>query len=217
MEKTFFYARVSSRDQNLSRQIASFKERGADEENIYADKASGKNLDRQQYQFMKKAMRPGDTLVIASLDRLGRNKSDILNELRDFKEKKIRVMILDIPTSMIEAPEGSEAIFDMVSNILIEVLATFAEKERADIRQRQREGIDAMRRDENGRRISSRSGRSYGRQTLVLPKNWNEVISAWQNGEITAVQAMEKMHMKKASFYKQVKIRNIVKNEQKEA
>ncbi len=141
--KTYYYARVSSASQNLDRQIEAFKNDGANERDIITEKKSGKDMDREQYQMMKNyLLRPGDTLVIMSLDRLGRNKQAIKDELDYYKKNDIRVRILDLPTSNFKPAEGQEWILDMVNNILIEVLASQAEQERLTIRKRQREGIE---------------------------------------------------------------------------
>ncbi|WP_035786888.1 recombinase family protein [Butyrivibrio sp. XPD2002] len=140
--KTYYYARVSSTSQNLSRQIEAFKQDGADEHDIITEKKSGKDLDRPEYQAMKYHMlREGDTLVVMSLDRLGRNKNDIKGELEYYRSHNIRVRILDIPTTNFKPAEGQEWILDMVNNILVEVLASQAEQERLTIRKRQAEGI----------------------------------------------------------------------------
>lgn len=143
MNRTFYYARVSSCEQNLDRQLEAFAKLGADEREIVTDKESGRNLDRPGYQALKTTMlRPGDTLVVKSLDRLSRNKADIKTELQFFKENSIRLKVIDLPTTMMELPKGQEWVFEMVNNILIEVLGTIAEQERETIRRRQREGID---------------------------------------------------------------------------
>ena len=142
--RTYYYARVSSKEQNLDRQIAAFKALGAADREIITDKESGKDLERVGYQALKNALlRRGDTLVVKSLDRLSRNKADIPNELRYFKENGIRLKVIDLPTTMMDLPEGQEWVFDMVNNILIEVLGTIAEQERETIRKRQAEGIEA--------------------------------------------------------------------------
>lgn len=127
MGRIFGYARVSSREQNLDRQIQALK-KYVDAEHILTDKESGKNLNRPSYQALKGALglRNGDTLVITSLDRLSRNKADIKQELQWFKEQNIRLKILDLPTSMVEVNKGQEWILDMIQNILIEVLASIA-------------------------------------------------------------------------------------------
>ena len=193
--RTYYYARVSSKEQNLDRQIAAFKALGAQEREIIADKESGKDVDRSGYQALKNAiLRRGDTLVIKSLDRLSRNKTDIKNELQYFKDNGIRLKVIDLPTTMMELPEGQEWVFDMVNNILIEVLGTIAEQERANIRQRQAEGIEA----------AKANGKKLGRPALTFPANWNEVYTSWQAGEITAKTAMEQTGTKRTSFYKLV-------------
>lgn len=195
--RTYYYARVSSKDQNLDRQISAFTALGATERDIITDKESGKDLDRTGYQALKNAiLRSGDTLVVKSLDRLSRNKTDIHNELRYFKENGIRVKVIDLPTTMMDLPEGQEWVFEMVNNILIEVLGTIAEQERATIKQRQAEGIAA----------AKEKGKKLGRPALTFPANWNEVYASWKAGEITAKTAMEQTGTKRTSFYKLVGI-----------
>lgn len=191
--RTYYYARVSSKEQNLDRQIAAFKALGAQEREIITDKESGKNLERTGYQALKNAiLRPGDTLVVKSLDRLSRNKRDIKNELQYFKDNRIRLKIIELPTTMMDLPEGQEWVFEMVNNILIEVLGTIAEQERETTRQRQAEGIAA----------AKAKGVKLGRPSLTFPANWDEVYSAWKAGEITAKEAMERTGTKRTSFYK---------------
>ena len=193
--RTYYYARVSSKDQNLDRQISAFKALGATERDIITDKESGKDLDRAGYQALKNTiLRSGDTLVVKSLDRLSRNKTDIHNELRYFKENGIRVKVIDLPTTMMDLPEGQEWVFEMVNNILIEVLGTIAEQERATIKSRQAEGIKA----------AKEKGTKLGRPALTFPDNWNEVYASWKAGEITAKVAMERTNTKRTSFYKLV-------------
>lgn len=144
--RTYYYARVSTKEQNLDRQLNAFRQFGATDRDIVTDKESGKSLDRSGYQALKTTiLRQGDTLVIKSLDRLSRNKGDIRAELQYFKEHGIRVKIIDLPTTMTDFPVGQEWVLEMVNNILIEVLGTIAEQERTTIRQRQREGIESAR------------------------------------------------------------------------
>jgi DNA invertase Pin-like site-specific DNA recombinase len=196
--RTYYYARVSSREQNLDRQIAVFKALGAADREIITDKESGKNLERAGYQALKNAMlRQGDTLVIKSLDRLSRNKcdiKDIKNELQFFKDNGIRLKVIDLPTTMTELPAGQEWVFEMVNNILIEVLGTIAEQERETIRRRQTEGIET----------AKAKGKKLGRPALTFPPNWNEVYISWKAGKITAKVAMERTGTKRTSFYKLV-------------
>ena len=193
MHKTFYYARVSTREQNLDRQLEAFHQLGADERNIITDKESGKNLDRPGYQALKTTLlRPGDTLVVKSLDRLSRSKTDIKNELQWFRDNGIRLKVIDLPTTMMNLPAGQEWVFEMVNNILIEVLGTIAEQERITIRQRQREGINA----------AKAKGKHLGRPPVKMPDNWDVVIAQWQAGTITAREAMRRTGLHKTSFYR---------------
>ena len=194
--RIYYYARVSTKEQNLDRQLAAFKALGASERDIITDKESGKNLDRAGYQALKTTMlRTGDTLVVKSLDRLSRNKGDIKAELQYFKEHGIRVKIIDLPTTMTDFPTGQEWVLEMINNILIEVLGTIAEQERATIKQRQREGIESAR----------SKGKHLGRPPLQKPENWKEAYTFWQNGGITAKEAMQRTGLKRSSFYRLVK------------
>ena len=198
--KIFYYARVSSKEQNLDRQIEAFKNLGADEREIICDKESGKNLERTGYQALKNAiLRSGDTLIVKSLDRLSRNKTDIKNELQYFKDNNIRLKVIDLPTTMIDLPDGQEWVFDMVNNILIEVLGTIAEQERYTIRKRQREGIDT----------AKAKGKHMGRPKLVLSDNWTDIVADWKNKKITARRAVQELGISKSAFYKLVKKINV--------
>lgn len=191
--RTYYYARVSSREQNLDRQLAAFTAMGAQERDIITDKESGKDLNRSGYTALKTALlRRGDTLVVKSLDRLSRSKTDIKNELQYFKDNGIRLKVLDLPTTLMEYPPGEEWVFDMVNNILIEVLGAIAEQERVTIHQRQAEGIAA----------AKAKGKHLGRPKAIKPDNWNEVITRWKSGEITAVEAMRLTGVKRSTFYK---------------
>lgn len=191
--KTFYYARVSSREQNLDRQLEAFRKLGAEEREIICDKESGKDLERAGYQALKHTMlRSGDTLVIKSLDRLSRNKTDIKNELQYFKDNNIRLKVIDLPTTMMDLPKGQEWVFEMVNNILIEVLGTIAEQERETIRKRQREGIDA----------AKAKGKHLGRPSAIKPDNYDEVLTRWRSKEITARYAMKLLGVSKSVFYR---------------
>lgn len=186
------YARVSSTGQNLDRQINALKKH-VPAENIVTDKISGKNLARPGYQALKGplGLRQGDTLVICSLDRLSRSKADIKAELIWFKENGIRLMVLDLPTTMMALPEEQNWIQEMVNNVMVEVLSSMAEQERLVIRQRQREGIDA----------AKKAGKHLGRPRIQKPENWEEVYKKWRDGEVTARQAMVMCGIKKGTFY----------------
>lgn len=194
--RIYYYARVSSKEQNLARQIEAFKNLGATDREIICDKESGKNFERTGYQALKTTMlRSGDTLIVKSLDRLSRNKADIKNELQYFKDNNIRLKVIDLPTTMMDLPKGQEWVFEMVNNILIEVLGTIAEQERQTIRMRQLEGLEAAR----------KANKHLGRKATEKPENWKDVFSLWDNKKITARQAMKMLGVSKNVFYKWVK------------
>lgn len=196
MEKKYGYARVSTKEQNLDRQIAALREHIEDERDIITDKESGKSMDRPGYLYLReRLLREGDTLIVKSLDRLGRNKEAVKAELEYYKARHIRVQVLDLPTTMIDLPEEQAWIGDMVNNILIEVYASIAEQERMTIRQRQAEGIAA----------AKAQGRNLGRRAVEPPEGFDDVVRRWQLGEITAAEAMRQTGVKKTTFYKLVK------------
>ena len=194
--RVYYYARVSSGEQNLDRQLEAFTELGAEDKYIISDKASGKDIERQNYQMLRnELLRQGDTLVIKSLDRLSRRKSDIRKELEYYKNIGVRVKVLDLPTTMIDV-DGQEWIIEMVNNIIIEVLSSIAEQERKTTRKRQREGIDA----------AHKKGKYLGRPKATFPDTWQENYDIWRSGQITATEAMNRMGLKRNTFYKLVKI-----------
>lgn len=197
MKKSYGYARVSTKEQHTDRQIDALKQCGIEERDIIVDKISGKSLDRPGYQSLKSPLlRSGDTLVVKSLDRLSRSKSDIKQELEAFKKLGIRVKIIDLPTTMIDLPGDQGWVVDMVNNILIEVLSSIAEQERLTIRQRrQREGIAA----------AKAQGKPLGRPPAAFPTEWEIVYHRWKEQTITAKSAMEKLNLKRTTFYKLVK------------
>ena len=193
--RIFGYARVSSKTQNLDRQIEELK-KYVEPEYIVTDKASGKDLERPGYMALKGVlgMREGDTLVVHSLDRLSRSKADIKKELEWFRSQQIRLMVLDLPTTLVQISEGQEWILDMVNNILIEVISSIAEQERVKIQQRQKEGIQA----------AHKKGKHLGRPSIQYPDNWNTYYPLWKDKKILSKTAMEQMGLKKSSFYKLV-------------
>lgn len=191
--RVYGYARVSTREQNEDRQIEALKVFGVPEQNIIIDKASGKDTEREGYQYLKRQiLRSGDTLVIKELDRLSRNKTDIKRELEEFKEMGIRVKILDIPTTLTEFPPEQEWILDMINSILIEVLGSIAENERNKIRSRQREGIEA----------AKKKNVRFGRPAVEKPDNWDSVITKVRSGEIKAVEAIQELGISRSSYYR---------------
>ena len=197
-KQIFGYARVSTKEQNLDRQIEELKKYVENERNIIIDKASGKNFERDGYKSLKTFAREGDEIYIKSLDRLGRNKDQIKDELKEFKDRGIIVRVLDVPTTLINLSQFGDmqkAIFDMINNILIEVLGTIAEQERNTTHARQTEGIA----------IAKAKGKHLGRPKAEIPKNFDLYYTQWKNGEITAVKAMDLLGLKRTTFYKLVK------------
>lgn len=194
--RIFGYARVSSKDQNLDRQILALEEY-VERKNIVVDKASGANLNREGYKALKGALglRAGDTLYITSLDRLSRNKRQIKEELQWFKDNNIRLKILDLPTSLIEVPPGQKWLIEMITDLLVEVLASMAQQERLTTKKRQREGIEA----------AKKKGKHLGRPRLMRPAEFEKYYVAWKSREITAKYAMKQLNLPSSSFYKLVK------------
>ena len=197
MKKMYGYARVSTKDQNLDRQLIALRDFGIDDRDIIREKASGKSLDREAYQTLRnQLLREGDTLVIKSLDRLSRNKLHIKQELEYYRSQGIRVMILDMPTTLAQFNDGQEWILEMINAILIEVLASLAEQERIRNLTRQAEGISA----------AKLQGKHLGRPKVKIPEGWDNIYMLWKSGEITAVEAMRKSNLKKSTFYKLAKL-----------
>lgn len=191
--RVYGYARVSTREQNEGRQIEALEQFGVPEQNIIIDKASGKDTEREGYQYLKRQiLRRGDTLVIKELDRLSRNEADIKHELEQFKEMGVRVKILDLPTTLTDFPPEQLWVQDMINSILIEVLGSIAENERMKIRARQREGIDA----------AKRKNVRFGRPSKQLPDNWREIMDAVKRGEMRPVDAMKVLGLSKSTFYR---------------
>ena len=200
------YHRTSTTDQHLDRGIAELeafcKANNIELEKIYTDQQTGKNFNRPRYQVLKEdILRSGDTLIITEIDRLGRNKQDTLKELQYFKDKGIRVMILELPTTTQDLSKlnnsMAQMIMETINNMLIELYATMAQAEIEKKEKRQREGIETKK--ERG------EWSDYGRPKAQKPSNWNEVIAQWEKGEISAVKAMELTGTKKTTFYKLLK------------
>ena len=186
----YLYARVSTKEQNLARQLENAKQFNPDR--IFEDKQSGKNFNREAYQEMKSILVQGDTVIVSSLDRLGRNKEATKEELRWFKNHGILLRVLDLPTTLIEYPKGQEWIMEMINNILIEVMSTVDEQERHRIRKRQREGIDAMP-VVNGKRWSTKRNKAYGRPVTLD----EETLQKIRNGI-----SYEELGISRATWYR---------------
>jgi len=168
---------------------------GIPPEQIFVDKQSGKDFNRPNYQKLLKRLKSGDILYITSIDRLSRNKADIKRELEYYRAKHIRLKALDLPTTLIDLPEGQEWVFEMVNNILIEVLGTIAEQERATIRKRQAEGIAAARL----RNVP------FGRPEKDLPDNFGELVKQWERGQIKTDDIVQMCGVSRSTFYAKLK------------
>lgn len=197
----YAYIRVSTKEQNLDRQIIAVREYRPELkfENIYSDKQSGKNFERTEYLRLKSAIRPGDELIVKELDRLGRNKEEIKRELSWFKENKVIVRILNVPTTLIDF-QGQEWIFDMINNILIEVMGAVAEEERKKILERQREGIDAMP-VVGGKRVSARTGKAIGNQTKEVP-GFGKYYAKVVDGAMTVTECCRELGISRSKWYR---------------
>lgn len=191
--KMFFYGRVSSKEQNEERQLHQARELGIDERDIYIDKKSGKDFDREQYQLLKRQLRPSDILFISSIDRLGRNYDLILSEYRSIVDMGCDIVVLDMPLLDTRNIEGGLT-KKFISDLFLQVMSYVAEQERLNIRARQRQGID----------IAKANGKFKGRKRIDR-ENFAEVYSTWKTGEITARQAMNILNLKPNTFYRRVK------------
>lgn len=194
MPRDYAYARVSSRDQHLDRQILEL-EKYVDPKLIFKDKMSGRSMEaRPEYQLLRKVADRGSTIYIKSLDRLGRNKEQIKQELEYYKTEGIRVKILDLPTTMITVEVGQEWLIDMINNLLLEVLSTMAEQDRLRIKTTQAEGIQA----------AKKKNIKFGRPVAVEPPGFEAEVAKWKAGEQTAVETFTKLKLSKTTFYKLV-------------
>lgn len=192
MSKIVAYIRVSTKEQNLDRQKEEIKALGIEDKYIYEDKQSGKDFERIGYQYMKKSLEKGDTLVIKELDRLGRNQQELKKEWEYFRNNEINVRVLNMPALNINyEDEGIKPIANMISNIIFEVMSWKAEDERETIRRRQAEGIA----------IAKEKGKKFGRPKIKIPNNFEEEYTKWKTGEQTAKVTMEKLGLKRGKFY----------------
>lgn len=183
------YVRISDSSQKIFRQMDFMENLGIPQSNIFIDRQSGKDFDRPAYKRMCRKLKSGDTLYIKELDRLGRNKTEIKEELSKLQKKKIRVKITNIPTTMHDFGED-DWILDMVNNILVEVLAAVAEQERAANHQRQAEGIAA----------AKARGVHMGRPYLQLPDNFSYYYQAWRKKEMLRADILNELGIDKVKF-----------------
>ena len=184
------YIRVSSKDQKEDRQQIALNEVGVNLQNIYVDKQSGKDFNRPKYKKMLRKLKKDDLLYIKSIDRLGRNYEEILQQWRILtKEKGVDIVVLDMP--LLDTRRGKDLMGTFLSDIVLQVLSFVAENERTNIKQRQAEGIAA----------AKAQGIKFGRPPLPLPDNFYEVHKAWRSKKITLKQAAEACNMPVGTFY----------------
>ena len=194
--RKFGYIRVSTKEQNETRQIMALQEFGISERDIYIDKQSGKDFNREQYQLMLRNIRENDLVVFLSLDRMGRNYSEIQEQWRYIThELKADIKILDM--DLLDTRGNGDNSLDrkFICDLTLQILAYVAEKERINIRARQEQGIAA----------AKANNVKFGRPKIEKPDNWDKVIREWKNGEITAKMAMDRLNLKKSTFYALIK------------
>jgi DNA invertase Pin-like site-specific DNA recombinase len=189
------YARISTTDQNIERQLEKLKEQGVEDRFIYVDKQSGKDFDREQYQLMKKTLREGDILYLDALDRLGRDYNGIIREWKEITgEIHCDIVCLDNP-ELFNSKKYREMgdMGKLLQDQILSLLAYVADTERKKLLQRQRAGIE----------IAKREGKYKGRKPKKLA-NWDEVYRKWINDEITAVEACRTLGISRSGFYHRV-------------
>ena len=191
MKTIYGYIRVSTKDQNESRQIIAMKNFGVPMKNIFMDKQSGKNFERPGYLHMLQKIEEKDTLVIQSIDRLGRNYEEIKEQWRIItKEKKAFIVVIDMP--LLDTREERDLASRLISDIVLELLSYVAQTEREFIRKRQAEGILA----------AKEQGTHLGRKALQLPKNYEKIFHLWNKGELSANKASKKLGVSRNTFLK---------------
>lgn len=204
--KIFNYIRVSTKQQNETRQLDQHKEFNKVNNFTTAieliDKATGTNTDRPNLQLLLKIIGEGDLVVISSIDRLSRNYKEVIQLWNEITSKGADIVILDMP--LLDTRQYKDLLGDFISNLILQVLGYVAQQETEFRHERQMQGINSMPIVE-GKKVSKKTGRSTGRPTIEYPNNWNEIYTLWKNKEITAVKAYETLGLKKTTFYKLVK------------
>ena len=197
MSKTVGYVRVSTKDQNEDRQMIAMAEMGVPKENIFGDKLSGKDFERPQYKKMVRKLKENDVIYVKSIDRLGRNYADIMEQWRIItKEKKADIVVIDNP--LLDTRRGKDLMGTFLADIVLALLSYVAENERKNIKQRQREGIAA----------AKARGVKFGRPAQPLPENFRDIYQKWAAHDITLTEAAKLLDMPISSF----KYRAIVYN-----
>lgn len=191
---TFGYARVSSRDQNEERQVVALLEMGVPEQNIYVDKQSGKDFNRPQYKKLLRRVKPDDLIYIKSIDRLGRNYSEILDQWKVItKDKRVDLYVMDMP--ILDTRREKNLLGTFISDLVLALLSYVAENERANIRQRQAEGIAA----------AKARGVHFGRRPNPLPENFYDVYQLWKMKKISVSEAAKQCGMPQTTFFERAR------------
>lgn len=189
--RLYGYARVSTRDQNEARQLVALKEFGVPDSCIFMDKQSGKDFNRPEYQALIGRLKPGDVLVVKSIDRLGRNYEDILEQWRVItKEKQAAIVVLDMP--LLDTRQGRDLTGTLIADIVLQLLSYVAEQERAFIRQRQAEGIAA----------AKARGQRFGPPPKDRPEDFGDYVRRWRSGTISAREASRQLQIAHSTFLK---------------
>lgn len=189
MATVYGYVRVSTKEQNEERQIRAMEEFGVLRRNLIYDEQSGKDFERPGYRKLLRRMREGDTLAIKSIDRLGRNYDEILEQWRLLtKEKRVHIVVLDMP--LLDTRNGRDLTGTLIADIVLQLLSYVAQTEREFIRQRQREGIEAAR----------ANGIHLGRRANERPENYEEVKAAWRRGETSGRGAAKALGVSHTTF-----------------
>ena len=188
------YIRVSTREQNEDRQRIAMEEAGVPERNVYMDKQSGKDFNRPQYKKLLRKMKKDDLLYIKSIDRLGRNYEEILQQWRYLtKDKGIDIVVLDMP--LLDTRRGKDLMGTFLSDIVLQVLSFVAENERTNIRQRQAEGIAA----------AKARGVRFGRPEKEIPADFGEIVAAWKEKQLPISEVLKRCDMSEATFYRRLR------------
>ena len=191
---TYGYIRVSTRDQNEARQVYALSSYSIPKRNLYIEKKSGKDFERPAYKRMVKRLKKGDLLIVKSIDRLGRNYGEIIEQWRLIsKERGADIKVLDMP--LLDTTYGKDLLGTFISDLVLSVLSYVAQAERESIRQRQAEGI----------REANLNGIRFGRPEKFLPEDFDELFSQWKNGEITADMLAEQCNMSRATLFKRMR------------
>ena len=188
------YIRVSSTDQNEDRQLIALTEHGVAKENIFADKQSGKDFNRPQYRLMTNLLRPGDLLVILSIDRLGRNYEEIQRQWQILtREIGIDICVIDMP--LLDTRNGKDLLGTFIADLVLQILSFVAQSERESIKKRQAQGIAA----------AKAKGVRFGRPEIKVPENFGMLVNAWEAEQISLEYLLKRCGMSKATFYRRLR------------